>query len=152
MKAIRLVVVAVGALMTVLFGGCAKAPPAPESSTPIQSNRNAGQTNSSATDLAATPLYAKTIRGDVERAGLAIMMAQDSVKQQRWDEAVTQLREAKTQVESALTKKPRVNEEFEALRDALIRTTKATENREDVQQQFRDLQARIGALKTFTSQ
>ena len=151
-KEIRLVVLLFAVLATASTSGCTKAP-APEGSASAPSNSNARGTNSNAADLASTPLYAQTIRGDVERAGLAVMMAHDFVKQQKWGDAVTRLQNAQTQIENALTKKPRLKDDFEAARASLVRTIKATENREeDIEAQFTEIQTRINALKAYTSQ
>ena len=150
MKEINLVVSLATALALVSSGGCAKAP-AGGGSEPAQSNKNAGQTN--APDLTATPLYAKTVRGNVERAGLAIEMARDFVKQEQWSEAVVQLRAAQTQMDEALGRKPLLKEQFEELKSALGRAIRTAENRsKDVEPLFTELQTRVNALKVYTTQ
>ncbi|MEK6300361.1 MAG: hypothetical protein AABO41_06535 [Acidobacteriota bacterium] len=150
MKEIKLAVLLAVALALVSAGGCARAP-AGGGSVPAQSNNNAGQTN--AQDLTATPLYAKTVRGDIERAGLAISMARDFVKQEQWSEAVVQLRAAQTQIDEALRRKPRLKEQFEELKSALGQAIQTAENRsKDVEAQFAELQTRVNALKVYTDQ
>jgi hypothetical protein len=80
------------------------------------------------------------------------MMAQDLVKQEKWSEAVTHLRVAESHIEKALDKKPRVRDEFEATRSAILKTITAVEARgSDLDARFVDLQTRIGTLKVFTS-
>jgi hypothetical protein len=148
MKEIKPAVLLIGALAIVSVGGCAKSPPADSSS---QANMNAA--NANVPDLSSTPLYAKTIRGDVERAGLAIMMAHDLVKQEQWGDAVVQLRAAQTQIDDILGQKPRLREQYEELRSALGRTIQSADNRsKDIEAQFTELQTRIGALKVYIDQ
>lgn len=150
MKEIRPAVLLIAALAVVSAGGCAKAPP-DDGGSSSQANKNAANTN--AHDLSGTPLYAKTIRGDIERAGLAISMAHDLVKQEKWNDAVIQLRAAQTQIEDALGKKPRLKEQYEDMRSALGRTIQSAENRrKDIEAEFTELQTRVGALKAYTAQ
>lgn len=148
MKDTKSAVLLVAAWVVISASGCAKAP-GDEGSVSGQSNRN-GQANSNLTDLAAAPLYAKTVRGDIERAGLAISMAHDFVKQDNWGDALVQLRAAQTHIEESLKKKPPLREQFEELKNSLARAIQMTENRNpEVEKQFTELQARVGALKTY---
>lgn len=148
MKKIKLIVVLAS---VVAACGCAKSPAGEGSAPAAQANKNAGQT--SAQDLTATPLYAKNVRGDVERAGLAIGTARDLVKQDQWNEAVVQLRAAQTQINEALGRKPKMKEQFEELRSALGRAIQTAENRsKDLEAQFTELQTRVNALKAYTEQ
>lgn len=152
MKELNLVVVVLAALAIFSAIGCAK-PPSGEGSPSGQSTRNAAQTNANVQDLAATPLYTSNIRGDVERAGLAVMMAHDFVKQQNWSDGVAQLRAAQSHIEKALGKKPRLKDDFEAARTALLRTITTVEGRgSDIEASFTEIQTRINALKAYTSQ
>ena len=149
MKEIKSAVLLIAALAIVSAGGCAKAPD--EEAASSQANKNTA--NANANDLSSTPLYVKTIRGDVERAGLAISMAHDLVKAEKWDDAVNQLRTAQTQIEDALVKKPRVKEQYEDMRSALARTIQSAENRSNnIEAEFRELQTRVGALKVYLDQ
>jgi CRISPR/Cas system CSM-associated protein Csm2 small subunit len=150
MKRIKLVLLLASAVVLVSIAGCAKGPES-ESSTPAQSNKNAGQGGGA--DLSASPLYAKTARGDVERAGLAIQMARDYTKQEQWNEAVVQLRAAQTQIDEALGRKPPLKEQYEELRSALVRAIQSAENRnKEVEAQFNELQTRVNALKVYSGQ
>lgn len=152
MKDLKLVVVLLAALAIVSAGGCAK-PPAEEGSPSAQANRNAAQTNANVHDLASTPLYASTLRGDVERAGLAVEMAHDFVKQQKWPDAVAQLHAAQSHIEKALEKKPRLKDDFEAARTALLKTITTVEGRgSDIEARFTETRNRINALKVYTTQ
>jgi len=150
MKQIKLVMLLAVALGLASAGGCAKAPEE-DRSAPAQSNKNAGQANPQ--DLTATPLYTKTIRGNVERAGLAVEMARAFVKQQQWNEAVAQLRTAQTQIDEALGHKPRLKEQFEELKAALGKAIQTAEHQSnDVEAQLNDLQTRVNGLKVSTSE
>lgn len=150
MKQFKLVVVTLAAFTTISAIGCAK-PPSEEGSPSDQSNRNAAQTR--VEDLSATPLYSSTLRGDVERAGLAVTIAHDFVKQQKWPDAVAQLRAAQSHIEKALERKPPLRDEFEAARIALLNTITTVESRgSDTEARFTEIQARINGLKVYTSQ
>lgn len=150
MKEDRLVAVLLAVLALLSAIGCTK-PPAEDGSPTAQPNRNAVPTNANVHDLTATPLYTSTLRGDVERAGLAVMMAHDFVKQENWSQAVTHLRTAQSHLEKALEKKPRVRDEVEATRTAILKTISTIEGRgSDLDERFMDLKTRIGALKVFT--
>jgi hypothetical protein len=153
MKEFKLVMVLLAALVIVSAIGCAK-PPAEEGAPSTQSNRNAAaQANANAGDLTSTPLYTSTLRGDVERAGLAVMEAHDSVKQQKWPDAVVHLRNAQSHIEKALERNPRLKDDFEAARMALLKTITSVESRgSDIEARFTEIQTRIGALKAYTSQ
>ena len=151
MKTLRLVVVPLAALAIISAIGCAK-PAAEEGAASAQSNRNAAQTNANVHDLTPTPLYTSTLRGDVERAGLAITMAHDFVKQQKWPDAVAQLHAAQSHIEKALEKQPRLKDDFEAARTALLRTITTVEGRgSDIEARFGEIQTRINGLKAYTS-
>lgn len=82
MKGFKLVVVTVAAFATISAIGCAK-PPDEEGPPPPQSNRNATQTDANVGNRRATLLHSNTLRGDVERAGLAVMRAHNLLKQQK---------------------------------------------------------------------
>lgn len=152
MKELSTVAVVLAGLAILSAIGCAK-PPAEEGLPTAQSNRNAVSTNANVHDLTATPLYASTLRGDVERAGLAVMIARDLAKQEKWTEAVTHLRTALSHIDKALEKKSRVKDEFEGARTAILKTITTIEGRgSDSDARFEELQTRINALKVFTSQ
>lgn len=149
MREIKLMAFLVAAFAAFSAGGCAR-PPA-GGSGPAQSNK--AQTNANAQAPVASPLYAQTLRGDVERAGLAISTAHNSVKQEQWSEAVVQLRAAQKSIDEALGRKPRLKEQFEALKTALGKAIQTAENRSsDVEAQFTELQTRINGLKVYTGE
>ena len=151
MKELRTIAVVLAGLAILSAISCAK-PPAEEGSPTAQSNKNAVPTNAEVHDLTATPLYASTLRGDIERAGLAAMMARDFAKQEKWTEAVTHLRTALSHVEKALEKKSRVKDELEGAKAAILQTITTVEGRgSDSDARFEELQTRLNALKVFTS-
>jgi DNA repair exonuclease SbcCD ATPase subunit len=152
MRKVNSVVLLAVACAIVFASGCAK-PPADGNSAAGQSNKNAAQANANVQDLSATPLYQKTVRGDIERAGLAISMAHDLVKQENWNDALVQLRAARKQADDAVAQKPRLIEQFEALRSGIDRAIQLAENRDKgVEAQFSELQTRIGAVKAYIDQ
>lgn len=133
--------------LALLASGCARAPK-------INENANTGQANAQAQPEPAQPPhpimpYAQpTLMGDIERALLAIAMARDSAKLKEFQDAITQLQGAKKEVESALTRQPRLRPELEDLASAIERTITTIENRgNDMDAQLAGLQTRIGAIK-----
>ena len=152
MREIKSAILVAAACAIVSASGCSK-PPAEGGSAAGQSNKNVAQANSNVPNLAATPLYQKTIRGDIERAGLAISMAHDLVKQENWNDALVQLRAAQKQLEDALAQKPRLIEQYEALKSAIDRAIRMAENRSTgTEALFDELQTRIGAVKAYMDQ
>jgi hypothetical protein len=131
---------------TMLFGfGCSKGAPSQESSGAAQANSNA---NTNAGQRIDAPLTAKTIRGDLERAGMAITGARQDVRENNWDAAASLLRSASNSIGEALTKKPRVYTDFEDLKAAIDRTIKTVEAHEkDADNQIAYLETAIRALK-----
>lgn len=126
--------------------GCAKGPKAGENTNAVQANRQEQS-------AAASPHLQQTLKGDIERTSLLISMARDSAKTKQWPDAVAHLRAARKEVETALGRKPRLREEFEALKSAIDRTLPALENRsKDADSKLVELQTRIGAIKTNTYQ
>ena len=92
-----------------------------------------------------------TLVGDIERTSIAIAMARESVKQNKWQEAVGSLQSAKIQIESALKRKPRLGDDLEALKAAIDRTITTIERQgKEADSQLAELQIRINAIKTNT--
>jgi chromosome segregation ATPase len=80
---------------------------------------------------------------------LYISTAIDDAKNKKWDDAAGELRAANKEVDSALSRKPRLTPEIEALKTAIDRTIGAIERRDkDADAQLSELQVRIGAIKT----
>jgi chaperonin cofactor prefoldin len=78
-------------------------------------------------------------------------MAREAAKQNNPQEAVLLLRNAKKEVDSALSRKPRLSDEFAALKEAIDRAINAVESRErEAETQLTELQTRIGAIKVNT--
>lgn len=114
-------------------------------------NTTATQANRPGQSPATAPLVQPTLQGDIERISLFISTAKEDAKNNKWQEAVGQLQGAKTEVDSALGRKLRLREEFEALKSAIDRTIGAVERRDkDADSQLAELQVRIGAIKTMT--
>jgi hypothetical protein len=75
-------------------------------------------------------------------------MARDSVKTNKWQDAVTYLQSGKTEVEAAIARNTRINDDFEALKAAIDRTIPLLENHsKDADARLSELQTRIGAIK-----
>lgn len=140
------------ALNLALFAtGCAKAP-AVDEHTDKNANANAGRANQPPDQPTAAPLHLQpTIRGDIERISLAISMAHDAVKVNKWQDAVSLLKDAKKDVDTALGRKPGLSDELQALKSAIDRTIQALENRgKESEARLTELQTRIGAIKVNT--
>jgi len=132
-------------LLMVLVTACSK------NSANNQASDKSSQANSNQTDQNAQgPSYTQAnIKGDIERISLAISMARDSAKLNKWQEAASQLRGAKGQIDTALSRKPRLQDEFEALKVAIDRTIPLVENgAKEADGKLTELQTRIGAIKT----
>lgn len=116
-----------------------------------EDNTGASQANRAGQPAAAGPLQQPTLNGDIERISLYISTARDAAKSNRWQDAAGQLQGANKEVDAALARKPRLREEFEALKAAIDRTLPALERREkDADSHLSELQLRIAAIKTNT--
>jgi hypothetical protein len=137
-------------LSIVLFSaGCSKEPASNENA---EKNANSANANQIEQARAAQPLIRPTITGDIERASLAISMARDAVKLDKWQEAISQLQGARKEVDVALTRQTNLRDEFEALKSAIDRAIPALEGRgKDADARLAELQTRLGALKVQTS-
>jgi hypothetical protein len=132
--------------LALLLESCAK-----QAGVDQQAGKNANGGNAQ-DQAAAAPYLQPTLRGDIERASLAISMARDAMKLQKSQDAVSLLRGAEKDVDQALNRKPMLREEFVALKAAIERAITAIENREkDADASMDELQTRIGAIKVNTS-
>lgn len=133
------------ALTATLFtGACTKGAKTEDKTKTSQANRPGPS-------AATSPLLQPTLKGDIERISLNISMAREAFKNNKLQEAVGQLQGANKEVDSALGRKPRLGEEFEALKTAIDRTIGSVERRDkDADPQLAELQVRIGAIKTNT--
>jgi uncharacterized protein YqgV (UPF0045/DUF77 family) len=109
--------------------------------------------------LIRTPHLSTTVRGNIERIGMAVQSAREAVQQSRWPEVVTQLQGANREVTAALADTPEkkktavVRQNLDELKVALERTIKAAENRDkEAEAQINDLQTRVNALKAYSAQ
>lgn len=134
-------------LLMVLATACSK------NSANNQSPDTGSQANSNQKDQNAQgqPYTQPNIKGDIERISLAISMARDSAKLNKWQEAASQLRGAKGEIDTALSRKPRLQDELEALKVAIDRTIPLVENgAKEADGKLTELQTRIGAIKMNT--
>jgi len=122
-------------------------------STSQNSNTAAGSANSANSnqaDPAQAPLVhsQQNIQGNIARIQLAIQMARDAVKTNKWQDAVTFLQNGKTEVDAAIARNTRINDDFEALKAAIDRTIPLLENHsKEADARLTELQTRIGAIK-----
>jgi hypothetical protein len=129
-----------------LICACTKGPKTENNTNTSRASQPAQVTNSP-TSILVEP----TLKGDIERISLHLSTARDALKNNNWQEAVGQLQGAKREVDTALGRKLRMREEFEALKSAIDRTIGALERRDNaVDSQLAELQVRIGAIKTST--
>jgi hypothetical protein len=137
-------------LVMVLATACSKNS-ANNQASDKNSQANSNQTDQNAQNAQGAPFTQANIKGDIERISLAISMARDSAKLNKWQEAASQLRGAKGQIDTALSRKPRLQEELEALKVAIDRTIPLVENgAKEADGKLTELQTRIGAIKTNT--
>lgn len=137
------------ALALALFAtSCAKGPAVDEHT---DKNTNAGKANQPDQTSAAPTYLQPTLKGDIERISLAISMARDAAKINKWQDVVSLLQGARKEVDTALSRKPRLSDELEALKSAIDRTIPALENRgKEAEDRLAELQTRIGAIKVNT--
>jgi HAMP domain-containing protein len=91
------------------------------------------------------------LKGDIERISLYVSTARDAANNSNWLDAISQLQNANKDVDTALGRKLRMREEFEALKAAIDRTIDSLERRDkSADSQLAELQVRIGAIKTNT--
>ena len=129
------------------FAACHKGGSEIKQVTPEQAKKNA--------ELEKTaPHLAQTLRGAVERLGLAVEGATDSYRQHKWGDVASYLNTARQETDKAMadtTEKRKFNvtrEGLEEMKAALDRTIQAVENRSpEVEGQLRELETRVGALK-----
>ena len=112
---------------------------------------NAQQANKSEQSANASPLVQPTLNGDIERIYLYIATAREYAKNSKWQDAEGQLRAAHKELDAALARKPRLAEEFEALKGAIDRTIGTLQRQDrDADSQLAELQVRINAIKVNT--
>ncbi len=118
----------------------------------VDENTNAVQANRSEQAAKQAPHLQPTLKGDVERASLAISRARDALKLNKWQEASAQLQAANKEVKTALSRNPRIREEFEALSSAIDRTIATLDRHgKEAESQLTELQTRIFAIKVQAS-
>jgi len=133
--------------LTISASGCSKKPASNQASDTTSPSANTNQNDQSA----LAPFAQANLKGDIERILLAISMARDSAKQDKWQEAATALRAAKTSVDIALTRKPRLQDELEALKVSIDRAIPLVESGgKEADAKLNELQTRIVAIKANT--
>ena len=131
-----------------LAASCAKGPAVNEHTA---KDANPGNANQQDQPAAAPPHLQPTLKGDIERISLAISMARDALKLNKAQEAVALLQGAKKDVDSALSRKPRLSDELEALKSAIDRAIPAVEGRgKEAEIRLTEVQTRVGAIKVNT--
>lgn len=115
-------------------------------------SKGGGTANASNQSEAALPVYRQqNLYGDIERTSLAIWSAREANRIGKWDEAIKQLQTAEKEIDTALGRKLRIREEWEALKAATARTIVTLQNRgKEADSQLAELQTRIGAIKVNT--
>ena len=134
-------------LSSLSFAACHKGGSEIKQVTPEQAKRNAELEK-------VAPHLAPTLRGAVERLGLAVEGATDSYHQHKWADVVASLNTARQETDKAMAEAPDkrkfnvTREGLEEMKVALDRTIQAAENRSpEVEAQLRELETRVGALK-----
>jgi hypothetical protein len=134
--------------LALLSSGCSKSPAANE-----RADQNANTGNANQTEAAAQPpILQPTITGDIERASYAVSSARDAVKQKRWQDALQYLNNAQRAVDAALSRQPRLKEEFEALKSSIDRAVSAVEGRgNEAEARIAEVETRVGVIKLQSS-
>jgi len=131
--------------LALLAAGCSKSPAANERA---DNNANTGNANQTEASAPQPPLFQPNLTGDVERTSYAVSSARDAVKQKKWQEALLYLNNARREVDSALSRQPRLKDEFEALKSSIDRAVSAVEGRgKEAEARIAELETRLGAIK-----
>ena len=137
-------------ILTIFAPGCSKKTASNQASD-TNSPSSASATTNQNDQSALAPYAQSNLKGDIERILLAVSMARDSAKQNKWQEAATALRAAKSSVDTALTRKPRLQDELESLKVSIDRAIPLVESgAKDADARLNELQTRIGAIKANT--
>jgi predicted nucleic acid-binding Zn-ribbon protein len=134
-------------LSSLSFAACHRGGSEIKQVTPEQAKKNAELEK-------VAPHLAPTLKGAVERIGLAVEGATDSYRQHKWGDVTAYLSTARQETEKALADSPEkrkynvTREGLEEMTVALDRTIQTAENRsQEVEAQLRELETRVGALK-----
>ena len=125
---------------------------------PQTANTNSEQAKQQAEVEAKAPHLSKTVKGDIERMGLAVQVALESVRDNRWPEVMAQLNNLDKELDGAMADTPEkkktgaIRDALQEMKPAVERTIKSAENRsKETEGQIRDLETRVNALKTFAN-
>lgn len=134
---------------SLLFAGCSKG-------GSEVANANSEQAKKQAEIETKTPHLSQTVRGDIERMGLGVQQAMDALKESKWTEVVAQLNAVNKEVTGALADTPEkkktavIRESLEEMKPVVERSIKSAENGgKETEDQIRELQTRVGALKAL---
>lgn len=134
---------------SVLCSACSKG-------SPQVANTNTEEAAKQAELETKAPHLAQTVKGDVERMGLAVQLAMDALKAGKWSEVTTQLNAMEKELGNATghntesNKAGPIHEGLQDMKHAIERAMKAAENRgKETEDQLRELQTRVNALKVF---
>ena len=126
--------------------------------TPQTANTNSEQAKQQAEVEAKAPHLSKTVKGDIERMGLAVQVALDALRDNKWSEVMAQLNTLDKELAGAMADTPEkkktgaIREALQEMKPAVERTIKSAENRsKETEDQIRDLETRVNALKTFAN-
>src|SRR5262249_15894467 len=112
--------------------------------TDATSNSTASN-NSGASGLAI--LNEQSLKGDTERASLALFTARQAIGDSKWNDAATQIRLAQGEINKALARKPNL-QEWEDLRSSLDPPLTAVEARgKDALARIQYCEQVVGAIK-----
>jgi hypothetical protein len=102
-------------------------------------------------DQSTAPHLRPTLRGDLERAGLAVSVARDHLSAQRWDDAASELRNAEKEIDKGLSRKPALGPVWEDARLRIQTAANMAENRSpETAAKVAEIITAIGALKVQT--
>jgi hypothetical protein len=134
-------------LLSVVYAGCSKGS---AGSKPM----NAEQVKAQAELEKKTPHLAQTVRGNVERMGLAVQAANDAYKQTKWADVTAQLNTTLKEVNAALADTPEkkktttIRSLFDEIKGYTENALKSAEGRDKATEwQLTQLQTAVNALK-----
>lgn len=134
-------------LLSMMYAGCSKGS---TDSKPM----NAEQVKAQAELEKKAPHLAQTVRGNVERMGLAVQSAGEAYKQTKWQVVTTQLNTALKEINSALTDTPEKKKTttfrqlLEEIKGYTESALKSAESRDKATEwQLTQLQTSINAMK-----
>ncbi|HMG34781.1 MAG TPA: hypothetical protein VKM94_12665 [Blastocatellia bacterium] len=115
---------------------------------PADQSAGADKTTNSNASPGLAVLNEESLKGDTERASLALYSARQSVLDSKWNDAAAQLQQAQGEANRALARKPKLQPEWEDLRGALDRALTAVQARDkDSLERIKYAEAVLGGIK-----